>query len=170
MTEKEPAKNAVTKRLEIFVEKCGNIELDDFDFRVRRFLYSIYNKHGKLRLEEGLNMLAQFTSQKLRSDVKNWPAYLITLLKKFEPELFPVPQSKGHLSGSAKNNRRDKLSSAQRERGDSKDSVVSKTSKDINTTSSLAGASLAYSRDNATVQAEMISVADAIDMKSECEA
>ena len=104
-----------------------------------------------------LNMLAQFTSQKQREDVKNWPAYLITLLKKFEPDLFPAPQNRGG-NGQAKNNRRDKTSGLPRERMDSKDSMASKESKDLapSPTESIVAASK-----------ESIDVAGALDKKSE---
>lgn len=61
--EKETAKTVVTAHLEVFSESSLNcVEFDDFDFRVRRFLYALYNKQGKARLEEGLNMLQTFVS------------------------------------------------------------------------------------------------------------
>ena len=64
---------------------------NDFDFRCRRFL-------GELRLRdadrgsedcpEALTMIYDYTKEKKRDSVRNMAAYLYTLLRKFDSELY----------------------------------------------------------------------------------
>merc|ERR1719329_884458 len=42
---------------------------------------------GRGKVRDALTMVHEYTAQKSREAVKNWPAYLLTLLKKFEPDL-----------------------------------------------------------------------------------
>jgi hypothetical protein len=67
----------------------------DFDSRVRQFLISLRLSGGVSKLRDALAMIHAYTSQKSRQSVTNWPAYLLTLLKNFAPDLVPKGRSKG---------------------------------------------------------------------------
>jgi len=67
----------------------------DFDSRVRQFLISLRISGGVAKLRDALAMIHAYTSQKSRQSVTNWPAYLLTLLKNFAPDLVPKGRSKG---------------------------------------------------------------------------
>jgi len=84
---KQAAKTAVTEQIGSLLEDPTNFSQADFDFRVRRFLYALQAKNGQQRLEEVVTMIRRFTKNKKREDIKNWSAYILTLLKKFQPDL-----------------------------------------------------------------------------------
>jgi len=67
----------------------------DFDSRVRQFLISLRVSGGVAKLRDALAMIHAYTSQKSRQSVTNWPAYLLTLLKNFAPDLVAKGRSKG---------------------------------------------------------------------------
>jgi len=67
----------------------------DFDSRVRQFLISLRLSGGVAKLRDALAMIQAYTSQKSRQSVTNWPAYLLTLLKNFAPDLVPKGRGKG---------------------------------------------------------------------------
>lgn len=58
----------------------------DFDFRVRQHLHAMLGNGGKDRLSDALDMIKYATAGKDRKTVKNWPAYLGALLKKFDQD------------------------------------------------------------------------------------
>lgn len=85
-------RDEVNAEVEALLAKVGpTLQPRDFDFRVRRQLFVLYSSDGLQKVRDALAMIWTYTSQKSRDNVKNWPAYLLTLLKKFEPE-----DSKGH--------------------------------------------------------------------------
>ncbi|CAE7264841.1 unnamed protein product [Symbiodinium microadriaticum] len=62
-----------------------------FDARVRQHLHALHGSGGRARLKAALQMVHQCTMNKTRQDVKNWPAYLVTLLKKFDADAAAAP-------------------------------------------------------------------------------
>lgn len=88
--------------------KCS-LEKGDFDFRVRRYLLAIRSQGGRSKVKDALAMLQTYTLQKSRESVQVWPAYILTLLKKFEPD----PFTKGGGKGKAEDDRKkEKVSPA----------------------------------------------------------
>jgi len=64
--------------------------LGDFDFQVRRILAELRNRdrqEGTARCEEALQSVKQCCATKERAKVRNWKAYIYTLLSKHDPEL-----------------------------------------------------------------------------------
>lgn len=60
----------------------------DFDFRVRRFLLE-FSVHSTIaRVSEALVHMETATTGKGRDEVRSWPAYLATLLRRFDPKLY----------------------------------------------------------------------------------
>jgi len=92
----DKAQDDVMIDIDELTEKAGsNLEKGDFDFRVRRYLFGLRNSGGRQKVKDALAMIQTYTAQKTRASVKNWPAYLLTLLKKFEPEPFTKQKGKG---------------------------------------------------------------------------
>jgi len=83
----------------LLAEAKSNLEKGDFDFRVR-FLFALRTSGGRQKVRDALAMIQTYTQQKSRQSVKNWPAYLLTLLKKFEPEPFAKAKSKAKDRGA----------------------------------------------------------------------
>eukprot|EP00397_Hematodinium_sp_SG-2012_P018498 GEMP01018954.1.p1 GENE.GEMP01018954.1~~GEMP01018954.1.p1 ORF type:complete len:427 (-),score=88.59 GEMP01018954.1:1384-2664(-) len=66
------------------------LELADFDFQARRLLGELRSRDkvsGTTRCEDALKNVKQFCSTKDRSGVRNWKAYVYTLLSKQDVEL-----------------------------------------------------------------------------------
>lgn len=58
----------------------------DFDQGVRRFLGALRGiEGGQQKVKDAMTMIQTYTVNKNRDSVKNWPAYLLTLLKRFDP-------------------------------------------------------------------------------------
>ena len=71
----------------------GPVTVKDFDFQAKRFLMELKNKdkqENTNKCQEALEMVKAFTATKERSAVRNWVAYIFTLLRKFEPGLHEV--------------------------------------------------------------------------------
>jgi len=69
----------------------GPLKPGDFDFAARRFLSELRSRDrsdGTERFQEALDMVFKYTSSKDRSSVRKWPAYVFTLLQKFDPSLW----------------------------------------------------------------------------------
>lgn len=69
----------------------GPVKPADFDFAARRFLAELRSKDrsdGTTRFQEAIDMVLKYTSSKDRSSVRKWPAYIFTLLQKFDPNLW----------------------------------------------------------------------------------
>lgn len=79
-------KCAVNAQIDLATDK-SNLQKGDFDFRVRRFLYALQSREGQKKLEEAFNTIMVYTGKKAREDINNWSAYILTLLKKFAPEI-----------------------------------------------------------------------------------
>lgn len=96
------AKDDVLADIETTLREAGSIlQRSDFDSRVRRFLTALRGNGGnggRQKVRDALAMIHTYTSQKSRDSVTNWPAYLLTLLKRFEPD----PFTKGKASGKGK--------------------------------------------------------------------
>jgi len=86
-----------------------------FDARVRQHLHALHGSGGRARLKAALQMVHQCTMNKTRQDVKNWPAYLVTLLKKFDADAAPqdrqerLEEKKGFGSASTASTTPEKL-------------------------------------------------------------
>ncbi|CAE8616323.1 unnamed protein product [Polarella glacialis] len=82
-------KKEIERRVDLFLEaKTTPLQKRDFDFRVRRFLNE-FCMHGTVaRVSEALALVGKYTTGKSRDDVRSWPAYLATLLRKFDPEIY----------------------------------------------------------------------------------
>lgn len=65
----------------------------DFDFRCRRF-FSELKLRDTDRYNEAIDLLLKSTMEKSRDAVRNWPAYLYTLLRKFDPDLYDELRAK----------------------------------------------------------------------------
>ncbi|CAE8680180.1 unnamed protein product, partial [Polarella glacialis] len=68
--------------------KTTPLQKRDFDFRVRRFLNEFCMHSTVARVSEALALVGKYTTGKSRDDVRSWPAYLATLLRKFDPEIY----------------------------------------------------------------------------------
>lgn len=69
----------------------GPVKPSDFDFAARRFLSELRNKdraESTTRFQEAIDMILKYTSSKDRGSVRKWPAYIFTLLQKFDPSLW----------------------------------------------------------------------------------
>jgi len=83
----DAAKDEVNAEIMTLVDASGsNLEKQDFDPRIRKFLIGLRNSGGRQKVKDALAMIQTYTAQKTRQSVKNWPAYLLTLLRKFEPD------------------------------------------------------------------------------------
>eukprot|EP00439_Symbiodinium_sp_Y106_P084934 s254_g27.t1 len=82
-------RDEISAEIDVAVSKPGSIlQKADFDSGVRRYLGALRGcQNGKQKVKDAMAMLHHYTAQKMRSAVKNWPAYLLTLLKRFEPGL-----------------------------------------------------------------------------------
>lgn len=73
---------------EALADAEGPLKTGDFDFAARRFLSELRSRDrtdGTQRFQEALDMVLKYTSSKDRSSVRKWPAYVFTLLQKFDP-------------------------------------------------------------------------------------
>ncbi|CAJ1429248.1 unnamed protein product [Effrenium voratum] len=79
--------DVVNSEIEALLNRPGaKVQKADFDAGVRRFLGALTGgPNGQQKMKDAMAMLHTYTSQKSRTAVKNWPAYLLTLLKRFEP-------------------------------------------------------------------------------------
>eukprot|EP00928_Gymnodinium_smaydae_P043707 TRINITY_DN29236_c1_g3_i1.p1 TRINITY_DN29236_c1_g3~~TRINITY_DN29236_c1_g3_i1.p1 ORF type:complete len:1045 (+),score=198.90 TRINITY_DN29236_c1_g3_i1:57-3191(+) len=81
----------IERRIDFFLERGRTpLQKKDFDFRVRRFLAEICLHFSVVRVGEALAMVEAMTTGKDRDNVRSWPAYLATLLKRFDPRLHEI--------------------------------------------------------------------------------
>lgn len=76
---------------EALADSDGPVRAGDFDFAARRFLSELKScdrVDGTSRFQEAMDMVIKYTSSKDRSSVRKWPAYIFTLLQKFDPKLW----------------------------------------------------------------------------------
>ncbi|CAE7227037.1 unnamed protein product, partial [Symbiodinium pilosum] len=81
------AKDEVFEEIRVILGMNSALQHQFFDARVRQHLHALHGSGGRSRLKAALQMVHQSTMNKSRQDVKNWPAYLVTLLKKFDAKL-----------------------------------------------------------------------------------
>eukprot|EP00435_Cladocopium_sp_Y103_P020219 s384_g4.t3 len=78
----------IDKRIDIFMEKTASpMTKKDMDFRCKRFLFEFCTKYNIIRVSEALAMVEKSTAGKTREEVRSWPAYVATLLRRFDPEV-----------------------------------------------------------------------------------
>eukprot|EP00434_Breviolum_minutum_P003573 symbB.v1.2.003143.t1/scaffold177.1/size287523/8 len=88
----------VDRRIDIFMEKTGApMTKKDMDFRCKRFLMEFCMRYNVIRVSEALAMVEKMlslnlkgfqsrsTAGKRRDEVRSWPAYVATLLRRFDP-------------------------------------------------------------------------------------
>jgi len=76
---------------EAMADGDGPLRVSDFDFAARRFLQELRNRDRSddtQRFQEALEMVLKYTNSKDRSSVRKWPAYVFTLLQKFDSGLW----------------------------------------------------------------------------------
>lgn len=78
------AKDAVFEEIRSVLSANPALQFQHFDARVRQRLHGLHGSGGRQRVRDALSMIHSATMHKTRQDVKNWPAYLLTLLKKFD--------------------------------------------------------------------------------------
>merc|ERR1712187_62481 len=69
----------------------GPVKPSDFDFAARRFLTELRTRDradGTARFQDAIDMVLKYTCSKDRSSVRKWPAYIFTLLQKFDTGLW----------------------------------------------------------------------------------
>ncbi|CAD7940643.1 unnamed protein product [Amoebophrya sp. A120] len=89
-SDKRAVKDCVNAAVaEVLAKGSAVLEADDFDFRVMRFLYGLCANRGEGKLQECMASIEKVVQNRTRADVSNWSAYLSSLLKKFDPNLFP---------------------------------------------------------------------------------
>lgn len=81
------AKDEVFAEIRNFVDSNSALQMADFDYRVRQHLHALYGSGGRSRVHDALELVHKATMQKSREAVRNWPAYIRTLLKKFDSDL-----------------------------------------------------------------------------------
>ncbi len=81
----------VERDLREFCEDHPMLQATDFDFRCRRFLGELKlrdQEEGKQDAPAALKMIMDYTKEKDRNSVRNMSAYLYTLFKKTDPDLY----------------------------------------------------------------------------------
>ena len=79
-------KDEVLKEIQQVLSQNRVLQIEFFDFRVRQYLHALFGTGGRPRLRAALAMVHARTLHRTKQDVKNWPAYLVTLLKNFDPD------------------------------------------------------------------------------------
>jgi len=77
------AKDEVLEEISTFVKANSLLRSADFDGPVKQRLHGVHGKGGRMAVREVLNGIKPFLVKDSRQQVKNWPAYIITLLRKF---------------------------------------------------------------------------------------
>lgn len=80
------AKDVIFTEIKSLVETNSCLVTGDFDFRVRQHLHAFYGSGGRERVRDCLVSIHESTKSKTRQSVKNWPAYLGALMKKFDAD------------------------------------------------------------------------------------
>lgn len=96
---------------EVIAEQEGPVKAGDFDFAARRFLMELRSRDkadGTTRFNEAMDMVIKYTQPKERSAVRKWPAYIYTLLQKFDPQLADELRERDAARRSEKGSGRDR--------------------------------------------------------------
>lgn len=100
-------KKEIERRIDYFLDqKSTPLQKRDFDFRVRRFLNEFCMHSTVARVSEALAMVNKYTTGKNRDDVRSWPAYLATLLRKFDPDVYASLTTRDRMQRSANRERK----------------------------------------------------------------
>jgi len=76
-------RSKLSDQIDSIVEASHVLRVEDFDDRVFEIIESINGSGGPAMVCAALLMVQDATSKKARVDVRNWPAYVATLLGKF---------------------------------------------------------------------------------------
>jgi len=80
----------------------GPVEVGDFDFRSRKFLTETKLRKGIEGFEKAMEHVKKYSAEKDRDSVRNWKAYIYTLLKKLDPVLEEELSSQNRANREAK--------------------------------------------------------------------
>lgn len=80
------ARDEVFAEIRALLDTSAALQLSDFDYRIRQHLHAQLHSGGRSRLHDALTMIQTATAKKGRRDVKNWPAYLAKLVRKFDDD------------------------------------------------------------------------------------
>lgn len=80
-------RDEVLEGIRIVLGENTTLQSRDFDGHVLQFLHAIHGVGGRDCVNGALVMIHQSTFEKSRGQVGNWPAYLVTLLKRHHAEL-----------------------------------------------------------------------------------
>jgi len=61
----------------------GCLQQGDFDFKVRQHLHASLGNSGRVKLHEALVAVSEISAKKKRTDVRNWAAYIVKILRSF---------------------------------------------------------------------------------------
>eukprot|EP00931_Biecheleriopsis_adriatica_P074935 TRINITY_DN48902_c0_g1_i1.p1 TRINITY_DN48902_c0_g1~~TRINITY_DN48902_c0_g1_i1.p1 ORF type:complete len:353 (+),score=75.01 TRINITY_DN48902_c0_g1_i1:51-1061(+) len=78
------------------------VQISDFDFRSRKFLTETKLRKGMEGFEEAVEHVNKYSVDKGRDSVRNWKAYIYTLLKKLDPDLEEELSSQDRANRAAK--------------------------------------------------------------------
>lgn len=84
-------KKEIDRRVDIFLRwNTTPLQKRDFDFRVRRFLHEVCVHSSVSKVSEALAMVEVSTAGKRRDEIRSWPAYLATLLRRYDSKLYEL--------------------------------------------------------------------------------
>mmetsp|Transcript_59343 Transcript_59343/g.165701 ORF Transcript_59343/g.165701 Transcript_59343/m.165701 type:complete len:420 (+) Transcript_59343:114-1373(+) len=95
------AKDEIFDEINLVLSGQSVLHPQDFDYRVRQRLHALHGSGGVTRVQASLAMIRAATTSKARSSVKNWPAYLLVLLKKFDAEQTSVAREEKPATDAA---------------------------------------------------------------------
>lgn len=75
------ARDTVHAEIQVICDASQVLKQQDFDYRVRQYLHALYGKSGQAGVQKALALIHETTKEKKRDSVRNWPAYLCTLLR-----------------------------------------------------------------------------------------
>eukprot|EP00927_Polykrikos_kofoidii_P014021 TRINITY_DN16110_c0_g1_i1.p1 TRINITY_DN16110_c0_g1~~TRINITY_DN16110_c0_g1_i1.p1 ORF type:complete len:472 (-),score=100.00 TRINITY_DN16110_c0_g1_i1:28-1443(-) len=109
---------------EVLADLGGPLQPADFDFTAKRFLLELRSRDradNSERFIEALDMIFEYTGNKKRCSVRKWPAYIFSLLQKFDPNLWAELRKKQRVqAGGGKAGQ----STSEKEARGSSDTVV----------------------------------------------
>jgi cold shock CspA family protein len=84
-------KKEIDRRIDVFLSwNTTPLQKRDFDFRVRRFLHEVCIHSSVSKVSEALAMVETSTAGKRRDEIRSWPAYLATLLRRYDSKLYEL--------------------------------------------------------------------------------
>jgi len=111
-------KKEIDRRIDIFLSwNTTPLQKRDFDFRVRRFLHEVCIHSSVSKVSEALAMVEASTAGKRRDEIRSWPAYLATLLRRYDSKLYELLAERDRRSRVEQ--RRARMEATASELGDS---------------------------------------------------